>query len=173
MACDSKLNILSLVAQWPGSVHDSRIFLNSSLCAKFEGNELTGLLLGGNGYPNKFYLLTPVINPQTDAERRYNSSQITTRNTVERMFGVLKRRFPCLRRGLKLKMETNLAVIVAVCTLHNYLKSRRSNDEDLDDNDNDQPDPNIHDEVNSPNLVPQDRMGTALRQAFIQRHFSN
>ena len=40
MACDSKLNILSLVAQWTGSVHDSRIFLNSSLCAKFEGNEL-------------------------------------------------------------------------------------------------------------------------------------
>lgn len=169
MACDSKLNILSLVAQWPGSVHDSRIFLNSSLCAKLESNEMSGLLLGDNGYPNKKYLLTPVINPQTNAQRRYNISHIATRNIVERMFGVLKRRFPCLRRCLKLKLRTNLAVIVAVCTLHNFLNSRRQ-DFDLDVDEQHHSDSD--EEMDSPNLISHDRMGTAFRQAFIQRHFS-
>ena len=81
--CDASLHFLSLVVQWPGSVHDSHIFYNSSLCAKFEGGEIGGILLGDSGYPIKRYLLTPVINPQTAREWHYNRAHINTRNTIE------------------------------------------------------------------------------------------
>ena len=73
-----------------------------------------GILLGDSGYALRPYLLTPILNPQNAAERRYNYAHIRTRNTVERLFGVWKRRFPCLETGLRVKKETALVIIVAV-----------------------------------------------------------
>jgi hypothetical protein len=43
--------IYDVVARWPGSTHDSRIFSNSRLKSRFENGELSGLLLGDSGYP--------------------------------------------------------------------------------------------------------------------------
>lgn len=42
-----------------------------------------------------------------------------TRNPVERQYGVWKRRFPVLALGLRLKLQTSMAVIVATAVLHN------------------------------------------------------
>lgn len=36
MCCDDKFIITSCNASWPGSVHDSRVFRSSNLCAQFE-----------------------------------------------------------------------------------------------------------------------------------------
>ena len=63
--------------------------------------------------------MTPVNNPVTEPLRRYNRAHVLTRNTIERAFGVFKRRFAALHFGLRLKMETVFAVIVAVSVLHN------------------------------------------------------
>lgn len=41
------------------------------------------------------------------------------RNAVERQYGVWKRRFPVLALGLRLKLQTSMAVIVATAVLHN------------------------------------------------------
>jgi len=46
-------------------------------------------------------------------------SQIRTRNIVECSYGVWKRRFPALALGLRLKLNTTMAVIVATAILHN------------------------------------------------------
>ncbi|XP_045541246.1 putative nuclease HARBI1 [Papilio machaon] len=97
VVCDSNLVIRNIIARWPGSVHDSTIFNDSPLCAQFERGDFgTMVLLGDSGYPCRPYLLTPLLNPLTHAEEAYNQSQIKTRNLIERLFGVLKRRFPCL-----------------------------------------------------------------------------
>jgi hypothetical protein len=89
------------------AAHDSTIFTNSRLYARFEMGQIRdGYLLGDGGYPSKPYLLTPLVAPNLRAEMKYNSAQIRTRNPVERAFGVLKRRFPCLRMGLRVKVRT-------------------------------------------------------------------
>ena len=103
--CNAKLAFINVVSRWYGSAHDSTIFLNTRLHARFESKEIpSGYLLGDAGYACKPYLLTPLAAPTTLAGERYNSSQIRTRNTVERAFGVLKRRFPCLKMGLRVKV---------------------------------------------------------------------
>lgn len=49
--------------------------------------------------------MTPFLNPQTPAQQLYNESHIRTRNSIERLVGVLKRRFAILAYGCKLKVD--------------------------------------------------------------------
>lgn len=95
--CDSDLIFLNEVARWPGGTHDSHIWRNSSIHDLFENGAITqGWLLGDSGYPLRPWLLTPVLNPTTEAQERYNSAHIRTRNVIEHAFGVLKSRFKCI-----------------------------------------------------------------------------
>lgn len=45
--------------------------------------------------------------------------QIKSRNSVERLFGVWKRRFPCLQIGLATKLSSTANIIMACAVLHN------------------------------------------------------
>ncbi|XP_018363578.1 PREDICTED: putative nuclease HARBI1 isoform X2 [Trachymyrmex cornetzi] len=126
---NSNLEITDVVARWPGSTHDSTIFNNSQLRGTFEqGIHRDGLLLGDSGYPIKSYLMTPLLNPRTPAEQLYNESHIRTRNIIERLFGIWKRRFPVLALGLRLQLNSVMAVIVATAVLHNV--ARQNGDEE-------------------------------------------
>lgn len=118
--CDSKLKILDIVARWPGSCLDSTIFNNSRICARFESGEFGDkVIVGDGGYPCKSYLLTPLRTCSTAEQRLYNQAQIATRNPIERVFGVWKRRFPVLAMGLHLNLTTIQSVMVATAILHN------------------------------------------------------
>lgn len=126
--CNANLEITDIVARWQGSVHDATIFHNSRIRALFEA-EMFGnsLLLGDGGYPLRSYLMTPLQNPRTRAEQLYNESHIRTRNTIERVFGIWKRRFPILALGSRFqKVDNVLPVIVATAVLHNI--ARRAGD---------------------------------------------
>jgi len=78
-----------------------------------------GLIVADSDYANSRNVVTPFINPQNAIEQLYNESIIRTRNPVERSYGVLKRRYPVLSLGLRLKLKTTQVVIVACCVLHN------------------------------------------------------
>lgn len=68
------MEFLDIVPQWPGSQHDSRIFQNSRLHMQYTERQLTGVLVGDLRYPCLPFLLTPIANPNTDAEITYNCS---------------------------------------------------------------------------------------------------
>lgn len=165
--CDASLKIRDLIVRWPGSVHDSTIFNNSHLCADFERGKYSPYhLLGDSGYFNKNYLLTPFLNPQNSAEEAYNKSHISTRNTVERCFGVLKRRCPCLEKGITLKKtSTILQVIVACVMLHNIC---------IELNEVDPPE-DIEISVDSPNIgilsISSQSTNSAVRAALVNSVF--
>ncbi|XP_061188486.1 putative nuclease HARBI1 [Saccostrea echinata] len=119
MICGPKFLITNVVAKWPGSVHDSRIFRESAICREFENGHIQGLLLGDSGYALKTYLMTPYLNPAADFMQRYNNAHCRTRVLIEQTFGILKRRFSCLHTELRLTPERACVAVVACCVLHN------------------------------------------------------
>ena len=68
--CDHSLNFANIVARWYGSAHDSRVFENSDVCEDLEDGKLPGILLGDSGYALSPFLMTPLENPKTRAEKR-------------------------------------------------------------------------------------------------------
>ena len=123
LICDSNCFITDVVARWPGLVHDSTIFDNCTIRAKLETEHRDGYLVGDGGYACRRYMLTPILNPTTAPERNYNNAQISARNCIERTNGILKRRFPALKYGLRIRTENVLPVIVATTVLHNIAAS--------------------------------------------------
>ena len=123
--CDTKLMFMNIVCWWPGSTHDSRIFDNSALCSQFRNGLIDGILLGDRGYPCCHYLMTPVLNPMTSKERRYNRAHIATCGMVERMFGLWKSRFRCisipLRTSLKNTQHVSITLPKTKVTLLNLI----------------------------------------------------
>ena len=117
---DANLNITNIVARWPGSAHDSNIFKNSQIFARFENGEFgDSIIVADSGYANTKYMVTPLLNPRSREENLYNESQIRTRCCVERCYGVWKRRFPILSLGIRLSNRKVQAIIVATAVLHN------------------------------------------------------
>jgi hypothetical protein len=132
-------------------------------------------LLGDSGYACMPYLLTPVPNPTSRAELNFNRAQISTRNTVERQYGVWKRRFPVLDLGIRSPYMLNIqAIITATAVLHN-IALNHGNPEPADDAE-------VQQRVNvarvrypAPIQVRGPQMGgnTGVRDALIRNHFTN
>ena len=71
--CDSNLIFQDVVARWPGSHHDSFILQSSTVYDRFENDEFRDCwLFGDSEYPLKKWLITPLGNPATVEERRFN-----------------------------------------------------------------------------------------------------
>ncbi len=66
--CDSRNRFLNVVADWPGSVHDSRIFAASNIAHEFASGIRRGILLGDSGYACTSFVLTPVMCPASAAQ---------------------------------------------------------------------------------------------------------
>ena len=59
IVCDSWGSVTNLVVQWPGSVHDSRIFKNSTLYNDLSSGNLDGYLIADSGYAQAAGTLLP------------------------------------------------------------------------------------------------------------------
>jgi hypothetical protein len=53
LVCGPNMKIYNVVARWPGSTHDNRIFENSRLHFRLSHGHLQGIILGDGGYGNK------------------------------------------------------------------------------------------------------------------------
>lgn len=161
---------MDIVTRWRGSVHDSRIFRECRLKQRFEAGAFNGLLLGDSGYPCTSYLFTPLLNPTTEAEERYNRAHIQTRNTIERCFGLWKQRFRCLLRGMYGDIETARKTIVACAVLHNIAIDMK---EDLFPGEDSYEQPSSDQIATHPiPRISNSVRGNIRRRQFIETHFS-
>lgn len=85
-------------------------------------NNINGYLLGDSGYPSQPWLLTPVLGAEPNTpEARFNDAHRHCRNIIEKLNGVLKGRFRCLKRDRTLHYMPNKAgcIVYASAVLHN------------------------------------------------------
>ncbi|XP_003389375.1 PREDICTED: protein ANTAGONIST OF LIKE HETEROCHROMATIN PROTEIN 1-like [Amphimedon queenslandica] len=120
--------------RWPGSVHDARVFVNSSLYHKainreiLTGNELKIddkvvplFLIGDSAYPLSSWLMKPFAHNTelNDSERKYNYYLSKSRIVVENAFGRLKARWRRLLKRNDMMIDNVPYVVSACCILHN------------------------------------------------------
>ncbi|ENN83189.1 hypothetical protein YQE_00452, partial [Dendroctonus ponderosae] len=163
--CNSNLEFTDIVARWPGSTHDSHLFNNCVRRAMFEqGKYKDAVLVGDARYACRNYLITPLQVCRSPAEHLYNESQIRTRNPIEQLFGVWKRRFPCMALGLRVDLNNSFAIIIATVVLHNIARQAKE-DVPMDD-------PNVFLPTAWAVLLrrPRDNPNQRRRQALIENH---
>lgn len=119
--CDAKGMFTSVDVSWPGSVHDSRIWRNSSVRHAMSRKENT-ILLGDEGYGIEPWLMTPFHNPNNDVQISYNNLLKRERVIIEQCFGQLKRRFPILKYVCRVKLDSVPNIVIACFILHNIAK---------------------------------------------------
>ena len=107
--------------------------------------------------------MTPILKPKNAREVRYNTAHRRTRCVIERCFGLLKRRFPCLHLGLHTTLANTLVSIVITAVLHNFALFRQEQDFDEDIEDEDVP---------FDIAAAADASGNAKHQLIISRYFA-
>ncbi|XP_038842128.1 putative nuclease HARBI1 [Salvelinus namaycush] len=160
MVCNADCVISNVVAKWPGSVHDSRLFRASEIYQCLSQGEFSGVLLGDRGYGCQPFLLTPFTDPQ-EAQQAYNHAHARTRARVEMTFGLLKARFHCLHK-LRVSPVRACDITVACAVLHNVACLRKERAPRV---------PPAMDWDN-PAIFPDDDSGRLLRDQYVLNYFS-
>lgn len=165
---DADLLITNCVVKWPGSVHDARILRESALYRKLQTNRPDGIILGDSAYPLLPWLMTPFLAPNTPEQARFNTAHSKTRCAIERLNGVLKRRFACLNY-LRVEPQGVCNIILACIVLHNIATKRNV---PLCDEVNDAPAEPAENEDIPPTFSQNERVtGHAVRDAIVRNYF--
>ncbi|KZS21184.1 putative Nuclease HARBI1 [Daphnia magna] len=129
--CDANGKVLSIYAKKPLSTNDAAMFLQSAIGQRLARGDFSPFhFIGDSGYACTPYLLTPYAAPITEGERRYNVAHKKSRCIIERLFRMVKRRFPSLFFGIRMQPGRACRVIMACFVLHNIALSRRQPDFD-------------------------------------------
>ena len=144
--CDYKGYFMDVESMWPGSVHDAKVFANSSISRKLRqgiltstfqcplegGVKIQNYLIGDPAYPLLPYCMKEYESCANNEHVIFNNMLRSARNPIECAFGRLKARWSILTRKMDLKIETIPIVVYASFVLHNFCEKKNSYiDEDL------------------------------------------
>jgi hypothetical protein len=87
--------------------------------------------MSGNYFNINSQSISYTRNSPANKEELFNLRHASARNVIERIFGVLKRRFRILVSPPEYSMEIQARIPAALCALHNFI--RRSDPTDIDD----------------------------------------
>uniref|UniRef100_A0A2N9EPH5 DDE Tnp4 domain-containing protein n=1 Tax=Fagus sylvatica TaxID=28930 RepID=A0A2N9EPH5_FAGSY len=119
-------------AGWEGSAHDSRV-LNDALNRPRGLQILEGrYYLGDAGYGVRKGVISPYRsvryhlnefsdNPPRNGKELFNLRHSSLRTTIERCFGILKKRFRVLDAEPFWSFPTQVDVVLACCIIHNHI----------------------------------------------------
>ena len=71
--------------------------------------------------------------PPKNEQELFNLRHSSLRTTIERGFGVLKKRFRVLNAELFWSFETQVKVVLAYCVVHNHIMEVAPNDHIMED----------------------------------------
>ena len=130
---------------WEGSAHDSRVLDDAK--ARSLPMVPDKFYLGDGGYGLKRYILTPYrgercnvvefnLNGQGPTNKRelFNLRHSSLRNVVERIFGVVKRRFPILVKMSPYSFDFQCDLVQCCFLLHNFVRINQLYEDEFYDN---------------------------------------
>ena len=71
------------------------------------------------------------MNRPQNAKELFNLRHSSLRNAIERIFGVLKKRFPILKKQLEYDYDIQVQLVNALCCLHNFIRREVNGEEDI------------------------------------------
>lgn len=134
-ACDFDMRFTYVLAGWEGSIADGFLFskaVDESGLVIPEGKfyladagfaTTTGLLLPYRGV--RYHLREWAQGNQKPQNRNelYNLRHSSARNVIERVFGVMKRRFKIIREGNSYDLMMNAKIVSALAAIHNFIRT--------------------------------------------------
>ena len=138
--CDYRGVFMDVECRWPGSVHDAKMFANSSVNYKLREEQLPktfqtiipgfdkipNYLIGDPAYPLTPYCMKEHETCNKNAEVVFNGLPRSARNPIECAFGRLKARWSILTHSIDLKLESIPTVVYSCFVLHNYCEQNKS-----------------------------------------------
>lgn len=79
-------------------------------------------------YRGQRYHLKEWGNPPTRKEELFNMKHSSARNVIERTFSLLKNRWGIIKNGSYYPIDTQIAIILACCYLHNLIRQQMRTD---------------------------------------------
>lgn len=127
---DPELKIINMNARYPGSVHDSAIWMTSNINMYLRNEYVHGTLnyhlIGDEGYPLSPWLMVqyPGDHNENSPEGRFNHHLQRARVVIEQLNGILKGRFRCLLKHRTLHYNPRKAadIIYSCGVLHNVAR---------------------------------------------------
>lgn len=139
---DARYKFITVNVGSYGRNSDGGVFAKSSLGQRLENGTLNlpaarqlpnsdiiapFVIVADEAFPLKTYIMRPYPGSQTigDAAKTYFNYRLTlARRLVECAFGILAQRFRLFFRRIKVAPKNVDNVILAACTLHNYLRNQ-------------------------------------------------
>ena len=141
--CNWSLEFIYILAGHPGREHDSTVFKHAlsrygfrvpanSFYLSDSAYALSQMAL--KGYSGVRYHVSFFIgNPPQNRRELFNMYHCSARNYIERLWGVLKKRFPILNDLPTFPLDKQIQIIYACATLHNFIKQTPQNRDEQED----------------------------------------
>jgi len=137
--CDAYGKFLNVEVKWPGSVHDARVFANSTVQNGFTKRKFQNyykellpgeqpvpqFLLGDPAYPLLPYVMKEYDSCTSNDQVVFNQMLRSARNQIECAFGRLKGRWRILLRPMDIPTERLPIIIFSCFVLHNFCESNK------------------------------------------------
>ncbi|CAM0913236.1 unnamed protein product [Alopecurus aequalis] len=134
--CDFDMRFISVVAGWPGSAHDTRIFKDTldKYKTTFPHPPPGKYYLVDSGYPNQTGYLGPFRKTKyhlpefrdgpaaVGRMEMFNYLHSSLRNVIERCFAVLKQKWRILKAMPSYPPRKKARIIIACLALHNFIR---------------------------------------------------
>ena len=132
--CNTKGKFIDIDCRRPGSVHDAKVFSNSTIMRKFREGSLAGTLhdvLPGYGdvpnyliadpaYPMTLFCMKEYHSCSNNQQVIFNNMLRRARNTIECAVGRLKAQWGLLRKTIDMQIETVPKHIYSCFVLHTF-----------------------------------------------------
>ncbi|XP_050220700.1 protein ALP1-like isoform X1 [Mercurialis annua] len=138
--CDPKMKFTYVLPGWEGSATDPRILgeaLHRRNRLKIPSNKyylVDGAYTNGPGFlapyrGTRYHLNLWRGNRPTNYKELFNLRHSSARNTIERAFGLLKKRWAILRAPSFFDKQTQVRIINACFILHNFIREEMTEDD--------------------------------------------